>query len=205
MTTSPVASPSSDLPDSLFTYLATVLPGWKNPTDVKKFDTGQSNPTYCLTSASSSASADPSAQPGSPSTSVRGPASSTSPSPASTSFTDAAVRTVVLRAKPKGKVLDRTAHRVDREFGLLRAIGEHQARTGYEVVKVPKVFALCEDETVFGSVFYLMEFLKGERPGHPARLLGCLADSSSSRLRPSTGRIFTSVLLPSVEPSTRRA
>ena len=193
-------SPPSALPNSLFAYLTTVLPGWRNPTTVKKFDTGQSNPTYCLTSAASGSSAQPS--------STSAASLSTGPSSAASSLEDASVQTVVLRAKPKGKILDRTAHRVDREFGLLRAIGEHQARTGHEAVKVPKVFALCEDETVFGSVFYLMEFLQGQWAFGPA-LDGCRADHRVRLYRRQAASSRRSCCLPSSrqrgEPSQSRS
>lgn len=155
---SSASTASSALSDSLSAYLENVLPGWRHPTSIKKFETGQSNPTYCLTSSVADGAA---VQPSSRTPTSGSRASSEGTSPASSSPEKTLVRQVVLRAKPKGKILDRTAHRVDREFGLLRAISEHQARTGHEAVKVPKVFALCEDEAVFGSVFYLMEYLQG--------------------------------------------
>lgn len=149
--------PRQALPNSLYAYLPSVLPSWQNPTTVRQFSSGQSNPTYLLTSSSPAA-----------------PLSSSSP-PSSSSATSAP-RQVVLRAKPRGKVLDRTAHRVDREFGVLRAIGEHQRRTGRRAVQVPEAYALCEDDSVAGSAFYLMEYVKGERrlplQGHLARELG---------------------------------
>jgi aminoglycoside phosphotransferase (APT) family kinase protein len=59
----------------------------------------------------------------------------------------------VLRRKPLGRLLP-SAHAVDREYRVMRAL----ARTA---VPVPRVYALCEDDTVIGSVFYLMEFLDG--------------------------------------------
>jgi aminoglycoside phosphotransferase (APT) family kinase protein len=59
----------------------------------------------------------------------------------------------VLRRKPSGPLLP-SAHAVEREYRVLRAL--HQ--TG---VPVPQVHALCEDETVIGSAFYVMEFLDG--------------------------------------------
>jgi len=59
----------------------------------------------------------------------------------------------VLRKKPPGPLLP-SAHAVDREFRVMRALAE----TG---VPVPRVFALCEDETVTGRAFYVMEHLDG--------------------------------------------
>ena len=59
----------------------------------------------------------------------------------------------VLRRKPLGQLLP-SAHAVDREYRVMRAL------SGTEV-PVPEVYALCEDETVIGSAFYVMEFLDG--------------------------------------------
>ncbi|KAH9683570.1 putative acyl-CoA dehydrogenase IBR3 [Citrus sinensis] len=66
----------------------------------------------------------------------------------------AAVKRYVLRKKPAGKLLE-SAHAVDREFQVLRALGDHT------VVPVPKVFCLCNDPNVIGTAFYIMEFLEG--------------------------------------------
>jgi aminoglycoside phosphotransferase (APT) family kinase protein len=59
----------------------------------------------------------------------------------------------VLRRKPFGTLLP-SAHAVDREFRLLSALHP----TGFPV---PGPVALCEDEAVIGSVFYLMEMVDG--------------------------------------------
>jgi aminoglycoside phosphotransferase (APT) family kinase protein len=59
----------------------------------------------------------------------------------------------VLRRKPLGKLLQ-SAHQVDREYRVLKALDG----TG---VPVPRVFALCEDDSVLGSAFYVMEFIPG--------------------------------------------
>src|SRR5882724_11759038 len=59
----------------------------------------------------------------------------------------------VLRRKPLGHLLP-SAHAVDREYRVMRAL----ARTA---VPVPRVYALCEDDTIIGSAFYVMEFLDG--------------------------------------------
>ena len=65
----------------------------------------------------------------------------------------AASETYVLRRKPPGPLLP-SAHAVDREFRVMRALAE----TG---VPVPRVYALCEDDAVIGSAFYVMEYLDG--------------------------------------------
>jgi len=59
----------------------------------------------------------------------------------------------VLRRKPPGPLLP-SAHAVDREFRVMRALGETP-------VPVPRVHALCEDDEVIGSAFYVMQFLDG--------------------------------------------
>jgi aminoglycoside phosphotransferase (APT) family kinase protein len=59
----------------------------------------------------------------------------------------------VLRRKPPGPLLP-SAHAVDREFRVMRALADTP-------VPVPRLFALCEDEGVIGSAFYVMEHLAG--------------------------------------------
>jgi aminoglycoside phosphotransferase (APT) family kinase protein len=59
----------------------------------------------------------------------------------------------VLRRQPPGKLL-KSAHAVDREFKVLSALEDSQ-------VPVAKVFHLCEDVEVIGSMFYLMEYIEG--------------------------------------------
>ncbi len=59
----------------------------------------------------------------------------------------------VLRRKPPGKLLP-SAHAVDREFRVLKALHG----TG---VPVARPYALCEDESVIGTAFYIMEFMQG--------------------------------------------
>jgi len=59
----------------------------------------------------------------------------------------------VLRRKPLGQLLP-SAHAVDREYRVMRALAD-------TAVPVPKVMALCEDDAVIGSAFYVMEFLDG--------------------------------------------
>jgi aminoglycoside phosphotransferase (APT) family kinase protein len=59
----------------------------------------------------------------------------------------------VLRRKPPGKLLP-SAHAVDREYRVIKAL--HPA--GFPVAK-PHV--LCEDESVIGTAFYVMEYVEG--------------------------------------------
>jgi aminoglycoside phosphotransferase (APT) family kinase protein len=62
-------------------------------------------------------------------------------------------RRYVLRRKPPGKLLP-SAHAVDREYRVITALGDTD-------VPVPRTYALCEDESVVGTAFYLMEFVEG--------------------------------------------
>ncbi len=66
----------------------------------------------------------------------------------------------VLRRKPLGKLL-KSAHMVEREFRVLRAL----ARANFPA---PRALALCEDESVAGSVFYLMAHVEGRIFWDPA-------------------------------------
>ena len=59
----------------------------------------------------------------------------------------------VLRRQPSGKLL-KSAHAVDREFRVLAALADTD-------VPVAKVFHLCEDTDVIGSMFYVMEYCDG--------------------------------------------
>ena len=69
----------------------------------------------------------------------------------------------VLRRKPVGNLLQ-SAHMVEREYRVMKALGG----TG---VPVPHVHALCEDPSVLGSAFYVMEWVPG-RVFFDARLPG---------------------------------
>jgi aminoglycoside phosphotransferase (APT) family kinase protein len=61
--------------------------------------------------------------------------------------------TYVLRRKPLGHLLP-SVHAVDREYRVMRALADTQ-------VPVPHVHALCQDDAIIGSTFYVMEFLEG--------------------------------------------
>jgi aminoglycoside phosphotransferase (APT) family kinase protein len=62
-------------------------------------------------------------------------------------------QTYVLRRKPPGKLLP-SAHAIDREYRVMAAL----AATN---VPVPKTYALCEDDSVIGTAFYVMEHVQG--------------------------------------------
>jgi aminoglycoside phosphotransferase (APT) family kinase protein len=61
----------------------------------------------------------------------------------------------VMRAKPApvAKLLP-SAHAVEREFTVMRGLGGTD-------VPVPRMYCLCEDESVIGRAFYVMEFVPG--------------------------------------------
>ncbi len=62
-------------------------------------------------------------------------------------------RKYVLRRKPPGVLLP-SAHAVDREFRVIDALH----RAGFPA---PRAYALCEDESVVGTIFYVMEMVEG--------------------------------------------
>ena len=73
---------------------------------------------------------------------------------------EAASGTYVLRRKPPGKLL-KSAHAVDREFRVMSAL------RGTDV-PVAEPLHLCEDDSVIGSMFYLMSFKQGRVFWDPA-------------------------------------
>lgn len=77
----------------------------------------------------------------------------------------------VLRKKPPGQLLA-SAHQVDREYRAMAALGT----VGFPV---PRVRALCEDDAVLGTAFYVMDF--------------------------EPGRIFRNARLPGLSPQERSA
>lgn len=60
----------------------------------------------------------------------------------------------VMRKKPPGKLVSKTAHQVDREYRIIHALDATN-------VPVPKTYCLCEDDSIIGTSFYIMEFLDG--------------------------------------------
>ncbi len=64
-------------------------------------------------------------------------------------------RTYVMRAKPGpvAKLLP-SAHAIEREFAVMRGLASTS-------VPVARMHALCEDESVIGRAFYIMEYVEG--------------------------------------------
>lgn len=69
-------------------------------------------------------------------------------------ITDSTGAKYVMRKKPPGKLLSKTAHQVEREYRIIHAL----ENTDFPV---PKTYCLCEDASVIGTAFYIMEFLDG--------------------------------------------
>ena len=87
----------------------------------------------------------------------------------------------VLRKKPAGQLLSQTAHQVEREYRMLRALHIHNTKPSTpanQKIPIPEPIVLCEDVDVVGTPFYIMEFLDG--------------------------RIFTDPCMPEVPPEDRR-
>ena len=80
-----------------------------------------------------------------------------------TFLVEAGDQLLVLRKKPPGQLLA-SAHQVDREYRVMKALGT----VGFPV---PNMRALCLDEGVIGTTFYVMDFLAG-RIFRDARLPG---------------------------------
>ncbi|ODQ82977.1 hypothetical protein BABINDRAFT_159455 [Babjeviella inositovora NRRL Y-12698] len=80
-------------------------------------------------------------------------------------ITDYTGKQLVLRRKPgpNKSLASKTAHAVEREFFLMAGL-KHVDRNA----KVPQMYMLCEDESVVGAVFYVMEFIKGRIFHDPA-------------------------------------
>jgi aminoglycoside phosphotransferase (APT) family kinase protein len=62
-------------------------------------------------------------------------------------------RQYVMRRKPPGTLLP-SAHAVDREYRVITALANTD-------VPVAKSYALCEDDSVIGSPFYIMDYVQG--------------------------------------------
>ena len=66
---------------------------------------------------------------------------------------ESGVRKFVLRRKPGGKLLP-SAHAIDREFRVISALSKTD-------VPVARPHLLCEDDSIIGSAFYVMDHVEG--------------------------------------------
>jgi aminoglycoside phosphotransferase (APT) family kinase protein len=79
-------------------------------------------------------------------------------------------KSYVVRKKPPGDLLP-SAHQVEREHRIYRALADTD-------VPVPKMHLLCEDDSIIGTPFYVMEYI--------------------------VGRVFSDPCLPDIDSATRR-
>lgn len=96
----------------------------------------------------------------------------------------------VLRRKPAGKLLP-SAHAVDREFRVISALAG-------TAVPVAKAHALCSDDAVIGSMFYVMDCVEGRVLWDP-RLPGMTNDERRAHYA-ELGRVIAE--LHKVDPAT---
>ncbi|MEL6240940.1 MAG: phosphotransferase family protein [Pseudomonadota bacterium] len=68
-------------------------------------------------------------------------------------------RNYVLRRKPPGQLL-KSAHAVDREYRVQSALADTD-------VPVARMYLLCEDDSVIGSMFYVMDHVPGRNFREP--------------------------------------
>jgi aminoglycoside phosphotransferase (APT) family kinase protein len=74
----------------------------------------------------------------------------------------------VLRRRPR-LVAHASAHRLDREFRVLRsfAVGHNAVVSEEHRVPIPEVYVYCDDTNILGSPFYLMEYVVGRHFSNP--------------------------------------
>jgi aminoglycoside phosphotransferase (APT) family kinase protein len=89
----------------------------------------------------------------------------------------------VLRRKPPGTLLP-SAHAVDREFRILNALAG-------SAVPVPRALCYCEDTSVVGTPFYLMEYVDGRIFWDPA--LPGLAPSERTAIYREMNRVIAAI------------
>ncbi|HKJ17909.1 MAG TPA: phosphotransferase [Xanthomonadales bacterium] len=89
----------------------------------------------------------------------------------------------VLRRKPPGKLL-KSAHAVDREYRVMSALAETP-------VPVPATYLLCEDDSIIGSMFFLMEYVEGRVMWDPA--LPKLESSERGEIFDEMNRVLAAV------------
>ena len=92
-------------------------------------------------------------------------------------------KTFVLRRKPAG-VLLKSAHAVDREFRVQKALASSD-------VPVARMHALCEDNRIIGSSFYVMDEIDGRNFNTP--LMGDLTPEARSQIIGETNRVLAAI------------
>ena len=125
-------------------YLKPRLDGFDGPLEATKFESGQSNPTFLLTTPTNN---------------------------------------YVLRRKPPG-ILLKSAHAVDREFRVQKALAGTD-------VPVAKMHHLCEDDSVIGSSFYIMDHISGRNFDEPT--LGDLNNADRTSVMKDMNRVLATL------------
>ncbi len=97
-------------------------------------------------------------------------------------------RRFVLRRKPPGKLLP-SAHAVDREYRVMKALADTD-------VPVARMYSLCEDDSVIGTAFYVMEYVAGRILWDPS--LPGLVPAERARIHDEINRVISA--LHSVDP-----
>lgn len=69
-------------------------------------------------------------------------------------LTDTTGTSYVMRKKPPGISFNKSAHQVEREYRVMHALENTD-------VPVPKMLCLCEDTSVVGTAFYIMQYIEG--------------------------------------------
>jgi aminoglycoside phosphotransferase (APT) family kinase protein len=125
-------------------YLKPRMDGFDGPLEATKFESGQSNPTFLLTTPTNN---------------------------------------YVLRRKPPG-ILLKSAHAVDREFRVQKALAGTD-------VPVAKMHHLCEDDSVIGSSFYIMDHISGRNFDEPT--LGDLKNADRTSVMKDMNRVLAAL------------
>ena len=125
-------------------YLTPRMDGFDGPLEATKFESGQSNPTFLLTTPTNN---------------------------------------YVLRRKPPG-ILLKSAHAVDREFRVQKALAGTD-------VPVAKMHHLCEDDSVIGSSFYIMDHISGRNFDEPT--LGDLNNADRTSVMKDMNRVLAAL------------
>ena len=125
-------------------YLKPRLDGFDGPLEATKFESGQSNQTFLLTTPTNS---------------------------------------YVLRRTPPG-ILLKSAHAVDREFRVQKALAGTD-------VPVAKMHHLCEDDSVIGSSFYIMDHISGRNFDEPT--LGDLNNADRTSVMKDMNRVLAAL------------
>ncbi|MDG1104473.1 MAG: phosphotransferase family protein [Ascidiaceihabitans sp.] len=125
-------------------YLKPRLDGFDGPLEATKFESGQSNPTFLLTTPTNN---------------------------------------YVIRRKPPG-ILLKSAHAVDREFRVQKALAGTD-------VPVAKMHHLCEDDSVIGSSFYIMDHISGRNFDEPT--LGDLKNADRTSVMKDMNRVLAAL------------